>query len=153
MQKVITIGRLGKDAQVRTSQNGKQYLSFTVAVNSKRNGNEQTTWYDVSSFNTGHIENLTKWLLKGKLVSVTGELDAHLSESNGKNYLNLRILADSIEFVSVGRENEQKTSNADSEITMGTKNVTTKTVQQQAQPVMSTSTSSAYGSVDDELPF
>ena len=121
MQSITIIGNLGKQAEVRTTQNGRQYLNFSVAVNSKRNNEVKTTWYEVLSFQEQHITKLTQYLRKGTQVVVVGELDPEANiyqDKTGqqKAYLRLIILTDKIEFVSSGNPNAQSTTGATSTV-------------------------------------
>lgn len=96
MQKITIIGRLARDARLVETQNGTKFISFSIAANSKVNNVEKTTWYDVRQFN--YNERMVPYFTKGSSLVVIGELDATLEEINGKNYLRLAVLADSIDF-------------------------------------------------------
>lgn len=79
------IGRLTRDAQVRTLSNGKQLVNFSVAVNdSYRNKQgervEQTTYFDCADWRT---TRLAPFLTKGTLIELTGRVYA--SAWTGKN--------------------------------------------------------------------
>jgi len=96
MQKITIIGRLAKDARIVETQNGTKFISFAIAANSKANNVDKTTWYDVRQFN--YNEKMAPYFTKGSSLVVIGELDATIEENNGKNYLRLSVLADSIDF-------------------------------------------------------
>ena len=69
-------GRLTRDAEVRTTSNGKQVVNFSVAVNdSYRNKQgervEQTTYFDCAYWITPNVARL---LTKGTLVELTGRV-------------------------------------------------------------------------------
>ena len=87
MQSITIAGKLGKDAELKTTQGGDQVLSFSVAVD-QRNGREKSTnWYRVSLWGK-RGESLAPYLLKGASVTVIGEFS--LSEYDGKQQLNVR---------------------------------------------------------------
>ena len=72
------IGRLTRDAEVRTTSNDKQVVNFSIATNeSYRNKQgeriEQTTYFDCSYWLT---PNVAKFLTKGKLVELSGRISA-----------------------------------------------------------------------------
>lgn len=103
MQKITLIGRLGRDAAVRETQDGGKMISFTMAVNGIFRGVEKTYWYDVVSFNYSRYKNMAKYLTKGSSVAVTGDLDADIEEGRDGEYRCRRnVTADSIEFNSNG---------------------------------------------------
>ena len=47
MQKITLIGRLGRDAAIRETQEGTKIVSFTLAANGRFRGVDKTSWYDV----------------------------------------------------------------------------------------------------------
>lgn len=103
MQKITLIGRLGRDAAIRETENGTKIISFTMAVNGRFRGTEKTSWYDVSSFNYDRYHKMAKYLTKGSSVVVTGDLDADIEEgSDGKFRCRRYVMADAIEFNSNG---------------------------------------------------
>jgi single-strand DNA-binding protein len=72
------IGRVTKDAEVRTLSNSKQVVNFSVATNdSYRNKAgeriEQTTYFDCAYWISSKVANI---LTKGSLVELTGKISA-----------------------------------------------------------------------------
>ena len=87
MQIITVAGKLGRDAELRSTNNGDQVCSFTVAVD-QRNGRDKTTnWYRVSLWGK-RGEALAQYLTKGASVTVVGEFS--LGEYEGKPQLNIR---------------------------------------------------------------
>ena len=87
MQTIVIAGKLGKDAELRKTQNGDAVCSFSVAVD-QRDGREKTTnWFRVSLWGK-RGEGLAPYLLKGASVTVSGEFS--LGEYEGKTQLNIR---------------------------------------------------------------
>lgn len=102
MFKVQVLGRLGRDAQIYESANGTQFVAFTIAVNTKNQGNETTYWLDVRSFNKNHLK-LVQYLKKGKIVHVGGNFNCGTATDKlGIVRVNYNIIADYIEFVNLG---------------------------------------------------
>ena len=81
------IGRLTKDAEVRTTPQDKQVVNFSVAINdSYRNKQgeriEQTSYFDCSYWIS---PNVAKILMKGALVELTGRVSTRaLTANNGE---------------------------------------------------------------------
>lgn len=87
MENITIAGRLGRDAEVRTTGTGDAVCSFTVAVD-KRKGQEKTTnWYRVSLWGK-RGSALAQYLTKGSSVTVIGEFG--LDEYDGKPQLTIR---------------------------------------------------------------
>lgn len=88
MTQIVTLaGTTGKDAQFKTTQTGKGFCSFSVAVNTGYGDNRQTTWWDVTRWGNG-ADKLTEMLPKGTKVTVIGEVS--IRERDGKTYLQCR---------------------------------------------------------------
>lgn len=103
MQKITLIGRLGRDAAVREGQSGRNFVSFTVAANSRVRGVEKTSWYDAILPDYESHKNLVPYLKKGSSVVVVGDFDADIEKGNDGQYRCRRtVRVDSIEFNSNG---------------------------------------------------
>jgi single-strand DNA-binding protein len=75
--KVILIGRLGKNAEVKTAQNKKDYAVLSIATseswkNDKGDYETRTEWHRVYAWST--LSNFAKNLHKGQLVSLEGKI-------------------------------------------------------------------------------
>ena len=76
-------GNLGKDAEIRTTENGSKVASFSVATKAGWGKNEITTWYNCSYWGKGG-EAVAPYLKKGQMVVISGE--TWNEEYNGKTY-------------------------------------------------------------------
>jgi single-strand DNA-binding protein len=80
VNKVILVGNLGKDPEVRTSQDGTKIVNFTLATsetwNDRASGErkEKTEWHRVVIFNENVANVAEKYLRKGRKVYVEGSL-------------------------------------------------------------------------------
>ncbi len=77
-QKLIIVGNLGRDPEMRYMSDGTPVTSFSVATNRKWTGQdgspvEETTWFRVSAWNKT-AEIAAKYLTKGRQVMVEGTL-------------------------------------------------------------------------------
>ena len=74
MKQVIIAGNIGRDAEVRTTQNGDKVTSFAVAVSGFRKA-DPTTWFDCSIWGNrgekvaGYIRKGGKTYSGGKVVN------------------------------------------------------------------------------------
>lgn len=87
MLQLSLAGRCGRDAQYKQTQGGQELCSFTVAADVGFGDNKQTVWVDVTRWGKG-AEALSKYLLKGASVAVTGEMSTR--EHDGKTYIQCR---------------------------------------------------------------
>ncbi len=82
VNKVILVGNLGRDPEVRTMQSGGKVVSFSVATsenwNDKNSGErrEKTQWHRVAIFNEKLGEIAEKYLKKGSTVYLEGALES-----------------------------------------------------------------------------
>jgi single-strand DNA-binding protein len=80
VNKVILVGNLGKDPEVRTTQDGTKIVNFTLATsetwNDRASGErkERTEWHRVVIFNDRIADVAEKYLRKGRKVYVEGAL-------------------------------------------------------------------------------
>jgi single-strand DNA-binding protein len=81
VNKVILIGNLGKDPEVRTLQSGTKVANFTVATsetwNDKASGErkEKTEWHRVVIYNERLADIAERFLRKGRKVYLEGALE------------------------------------------------------------------------------
>lgn len=80
VNKVILVGRLGRDPEVRNFQNGGRVVNLRLATSERykdRDGNpqERTEWHSVAIFNERLGEIAEKYLRKGSEVYIEGQLE------------------------------------------------------------------------------
>jgi single-strand DNA-binding protein len=80
VNKVILLGRLGRDPEVRNFQNGGKVVNLRIATSERykdRDGNpqERTEWHSVAIFNERLGEVAEKYLRKGSEVYIEGQLE------------------------------------------------------------------------------
>lgn len=82
VNKVILVGNLGRDPEVRNFQNGGKVVSFSVATsetwNDKASGEkkEKTQWHRVAIFNEKLGDIAERYLRKGSTVYLEGSLES-----------------------------------------------------------------------------
>ena len=115
LNKVMLIGRVGKDGELRSTAQGKDVLSFSLATSKSWTSNgekkEQTEWHNVVFFGKS-ANTICKWITKGRKVWVEGEIQYRQWEdkqTGGKRY-STQIQADSIQFLDKGKEQEVASS-------------------------------------------
>jgi single-strand DNA-binding protein len=97
MNKVLLIGRLTKDAELRYTANGKAVASFTVAVQRNK---EEADFINCVAWNKT-AENLANYTSKGSLIGVEGSIQTRSYKNNeGKTVYVTEVWAQSVEFLS-----------------------------------------------------
>ena len=80
VNKVILVGNLGKDPEIRHGQNGQKIVNFSVATSEswkdRQSGErrEKTEWHRVVIFNPNLADVAEKYLRKGSKVYIEGQL-------------------------------------------------------------------------------
>ena len=80
INKVLLLGNLGSDPEIRVSQEGNKMATFSIATNETwkdKNTNEKqqrTEWHRIVIFSPGLAELAEKYLKKGSLIYVEGQL-------------------------------------------------------------------------------
>ena len=80
VNKVILVGNLGRDPEIRTTQDGKEIANMTLATSEswkdKNTGErrEKTEWHRIVVFNDGLIGVIKNYLHKGSKVYIEGSL-------------------------------------------------------------------------------
>jgi single-strand DNA-binding protein len=102
-QQVIIVGNLGRDPELRQTQQGIPVCSFTVAVNSYsgqgESRQEKTTWFRVSAWRELG-ERCQQYLSKGRQVMVIGTVDVHAyADNSGAPAASLDLTARDVRFL------------------------------------------------------
>tara|TARA_Y100001958_G_C20654918_1_gene181233 strand:- start:5 stop:475 length:471 start_codon:yes stop_codon:yes gene_type:complete len=80
VNKVILLGNLGRDPEIRSMQSGAKMASFSIATSKRwkdRNTQEQkekTSWHNIVVFGDGLVDIVEKYVKKGSKIYVEGEL-------------------------------------------------------------------------------
>ena len=99
LNKVLLIGRLGNDPEIKQMQNGKSVARLSVATSEswkdKSTGErkEKTEWHRVVIFNEGLVGVVQKYLKKGAQVYIEGQLSTNkYTDSNGQEKYSTQIV-------------------------------------------------------------
>lgn len=104
MNKVVLIGRITKDLELRKTKSDKSVCEFTLATN--RVGSEDADFISCMVWNQ-QAENLCKFQGKGSLIAVFGELRTDSYEIEGYKRYKTYVLVSNLEFLSKKTESTQ----------------------------------------------
>jgi single-strand DNA-binding protein len=102
--KVIIVGNLGRDPELRYTAQGTPVCSFSVATNERRkdkNGEmqDQTTWFRITLWNR-LAETASQYLQKGRQVYIEGRLRVEeYVDRDGKPRHSLEVFATDMQFI------------------------------------------------------
>ena len=97
VNKVILVGNLGKDPEVRNSQDGNKIVNLTLATSEtwQKNGErqEKTEWHRVVIFNDRIADVAERFLKKGAKVYVEGSLQTRKwTDQNGADRYSTEVV-------------------------------------------------------------
>lgn len=90
INKVILVGNLGNDPEIKISTKDKKFAKLSVATHEKYNNakgelTEKTQWHNVVVFDPRLAETVEKHYRKGMQIYVEGQLETRKYEHNGEN--------------------------------------------------------------------
>lgn len=114
MNKIILIGRLTKDPELRYTQSGTAVVSFNLAVDRRftnQNGEREADFINCVAWNKT-AEFISEYFHKGKQIAVEGRLQVRSYDGNdGQRHWVTEVVAEQVEFVgSKGHGNNQNDS-------------------------------------------
>jgi single-strand DNA-binding protein len=102
--KIILVGNLGRDPELRYTAQGTPVCSFSMATNERRKNREgemqdQTTWFRITLWNR-LAETASQYLQKGKQVYIEGRLRVEeYVDRDGKPRHSLEVFATDMHFI------------------------------------------------------
>lgn len=104
LNKIMIIGNLGSDPEMRFTPNGRPVTSFRVATNwryvtAEGERREETEWFNIVAW--GKLaEQCNQFLTKGRLVYAEGRLRTHTWEGqDGQKYYRNEVIANRVSFL------------------------------------------------------
>lgn len=108
MNKVILIGNLTKDPELRYTPNGVAVCTFTVAVNKRVNGDNQADYINIVAWQK-LADICANYLRKGSKAAVEGRLQTrNFDDKEGKRRYVTEVVAENVEFLSSKQKDEQE---------------------------------------------
>jgi single-strand DNA-binding protein len=106
VNKVILVGNLGKDAEVRVTPGGQSVASFSLATTenwTSREGEkkEQTEWHRIVLWGKA-ADSLQPYLVKGKQIYLEGRLQTRQWEKDGQKHYTTEVKADKVVLLGGG---------------------------------------------------
>ena len=107
LNKVIIMGRLARDPELRRTQSGVSVTSFRIACDrdfKSQSGEKETDWIDVVAWrNTA--EFVSKYFQKGRMAIVEGRLQTRdWTDKDGNRRVAVEVVADNVYFGESRRE-------------------------------------------------
>ncbi|MBQ4096505.1 MAG: single-stranded DNA-binding protein [Oscillospiraceae bacterium] len=120
LNRVILMGRITRDLDLRQTQGGTSVLSFTVAVDrapAKQGGERQTDFINCVAFGQ-RAEFISRYFGKGRMIAIEGSIRTGSYDRDGQKHYTTDIWVDSASFTGEPRQEgsfERSYSNSDSQ--------------------------------------
>ena len=153
VNKVILLGNLGRDPEIRSMQSGKKMATFSIATSKRwkdRNTQEQkenTSWHNIVVFNEGLVDVIEKYVKKGTKLYVEGELSTRkYQDKDGNDRYTTEVILQGYNsnLTMLGSNNSSSVSS---------ENIPNQSSDDYIQSEASTVSSSNDSSDEDDIPF
>lgn len=114
VNKVLLLGRLGKDPELRYTANKTPVATFSLATGDRRKDSsgtwvEHTEWHNIVVFGKT-AENCSNYLKKGREVFVEGRIQTRKwQDKEGRDRWSTEIVANTVQFIG-GRDSNERSS-------------------------------------------
>lgn len=103
VNKVILVGHLGRDPELRYTQSGTAHASFSIATNRRYkdgDGNyvDDTQWHNIKVWGP-QAEHCEKYLSKGRQIYLEGRLNHREYEKDGVKRYWTEVVAENVRFL------------------------------------------------------
>ena len=112
MNKVVLIGRLTRDPELRYTGSNTPVATFSLAVNrnfQNQNGEREADFINIVVWRK-QAENVKKYVSKGSLVAVEGRIQTGSYEKDGQRIYTTDVVADSVQFLETKAQSQSRTS-------------------------------------------
>lgn len=108
MNKIVIIGRLTRDPELKSTNAGTSVCNFSVAVDRTyrdKEGNRPTDFFDISVFGAT-AEFVAKYFKKGSSIAISGAMESRkFVDKDGNNRIAWSLHADEVNFCGSKSEN------------------------------------------------
>jgi single-strand DNA-binding protein len=116
VNKVILVGNLGRDAEVKVTASGQSVATFSIATTETwtKDGEkkEKTEWHRIVLWGR-QADTLQPYLTKGKQIYVEGRLETRQWEKDGQKHYTTEVKADRIVLLSGGGRGAERADRGD----------------------------------------
>lgn len=156
MNMVVLIGRLTRDCELRYTNSGTAVCKLSLAVNRRKRSGDN--WEDEVSFFDVVIwgkqgEAISRYLEKGKQISVGGELRQSRWEQDGQTRSRIEVVANNVQLLGGGSGPGQASQMSGNSQPGGYQNKSGGNQGQQQRPQKNDFSYSGPEQFDDDIPF
>lgn len=113
INRVVLVGRLTRDPDLRYTPNGNAVVNFTLAVNrtfKNSQGEQEADFINCQAWRTT-AENVAQYLRKGSLAGIEGRIQTRSYENDeGRRVYVTEVVADSVQFLEPKKQDQETES-------------------------------------------
>ena len=113
MNKVVLIGRVTRDPELRYTASNIPSVRFTLAVNrpfENQNGQREADFINIVVWRK-QAENVKKYVTKGSLIAVEGRIQTGSYEKDGQRVYTTDVVADNVQFLESKAQSQNRVDN------------------------------------------
>lgn len=111
MNRVVLVGRITHDLELKYTQSGHAYVSFSIAIDRNflnQQGEREADFIRCMAWR-GTAENMAKYVGKGSLIGVDGRLQSSSYETpQGEKRTSIDVICDTVQFLESKRTRESQ---------------------------------------------
>ena len=153
VNKVILLGNLGRDPEIRSTQSGSKMATFSIATSKRwrdKNTQEQrdkTSWHNIVVFGDGLVDIVEKYVKKGSKIFLEGELQTRKwQDTDGNDRYSTEVVLQGFNSNLTLLDSRNATNNIEDQATN-----TDQTASSFENPTSSKNSDSSES--DDDIPF
>jgi len=156
--KIIIVGNLGRDPELRYTPQGTPVCSFSLATNERKKGasgeqQDQTTWFRVTLWGA-RGEVASKFLTKGSPVYIEGRLRMEeWTDRDGKTRQSLEVNATEMQFIGANRPPDEGGSMSRGDDFGESRSGGFENKAPQRRPAPQDDFDQSSGATDEDIPF
>lgn len=114
MNRVVLVGRITKDPELKKTSNNNSVVNFTIAINrtyTSASGERETDFINCVAWNKT-AENMAAYVSKGALIGVEGRIQTRTYDDNdGKRVYLTEVYVDNLQFLESRSSSNQPSTN------------------------------------------
>ena len=113
MNKVVLIGRVTRDPELRYTASNIPSVRFTLAVNrpfENQSGQREADFINIVVWRK-QAENVKKYVTKGSLIAVEGRIQTGSYEKDGQRIYTTDVVADNVQFLESKAQSQNRVDN------------------------------------------
>lgn len=98
MNKVLLVGRVGRDPDIRATKSGLTLANFSLATDRYSNGKQETEWHRCVAFDK-QADTIAKFAPKGKELAIEGRMQTRSYEKDGKTVYVTEVVVERVQLI------------------------------------------------------